>query len=122
MRFLLDENVPVRLRNTLKAKGFQVVLAVDNMGIGAANHEIAEQAMEAGDIVLTFDEDFLRLRPEVKELTKILYIKIHPRDPREAQQLLEKWVDKCILMFDKGNVVKLTMTGPVLEDRKENGS
>jgi len=60
VRFLLDENVPLSLRRALEAKGFQVKLAVDQIGIGAANHKIAEQAAEAGDIVLTFDE---RLSP-----------------------------------------------------------
>ena len=42
----------------LKAKRFQVILAIENVGIGAANHEIAEQARKTGDIILTFDEDF----------------------------------------------------------------
>ncbi len=45
VRFLLDENVPLRLKDTLIAKGFQVKLAVDSLGVGAANHKIAEQAI-----------------------------------------------------------------------------
>lgn len=115
MRFLLDENVPLSLRRALEAKGFQVKLAVDQIGIGAANHKIAEQASATGDIVLTFGEDFLRLRPDIKALTKVLYIKIHPRDPREAQRLLDRWLDRCVEMFAQGNVVKLTSNGPLLE-------
>ncbi len=116
VRFLLDENVPLRVRDTLTAKGFQVKLAVDSLGIGAANHEIAEQAIRTDDIILTFDEDFLRLRPEIKQLAKVLYIKIHPRDPREAQRLLDKWIGECVAMLKKGNVLKLTKKGPVLEE------
>ncbi len=115
MRFLLDENVPSRLKNALIARGFQVSLAVDTLGLGAANHIIAEQAVQANDIILTFDEDFLRLRPEIKQLAKVLYIKIHPRDPREAERLLDKYIDKCVAMLEKGNVVKLTKKGPVLD-------
>jgi hypothetical protein len=56
------------------------------------------------------------LRPEIKQIAKVLYIKIHPRDPHEAQRLLEKWIDKCVGMLEKGNVVKLTKKGPVLEE------
>ncbi len=115
VRFLLDENVPLRLKKALAAKGFQVVLATAKLGTGAANHEIAEQAVRAGDIILTFDEDFLRLRPEIKQLAKVIYFRLHPRDPRQAQRLLSKWIDKCIVMLEKGNLVRLTKDGPVLE-------
>ena len=83
--------------------------------MGAANHEIANQAIQAEDIILTFDEDFLRLRPEVKHHAKVLYIKMHPRDPVKAERLLNKWVDKCIEMLVKGNAIKLTNRGPVQE-------
>ena len=115
MRFLLDENVPLRLRNTLTAKAFGVELVVDALGVGTANHVIAERAIRTDDVILTFDEDFLRLRPGIKNRTKIIYIKIHPRDPREAERLLDKWIDKCIAMLEKNNVVKLTKKGPFFE-------
>lgn len=116
VRFLLDENVPLRLRDTLTSKGFKVLLAADKLGIGAANHEIAERAIQTGDIILTFDEDFLLMRTEIKQHAKVIYIKLHPRDPREAHRLLDRWIGKCIAMLEKGHAVKLTKKGPVLEE------
>jgi predicted nuclease of predicted toxin-antitoxin system len=116
VRFLLDENVPLRLRDSLLAKGFQVELVVEHLGIGASNHEVAEEATRIADTILTFDEDFLRLRPEIKQRVKVLYIKIHPRDPREARRLLDKWIDECVALLERGRLVKLTEKGPVLEE------
>ena len=112
-RFVLDENVPLSLRDTLTRKGYQVRLAVEVLGPGAKNHDIADLAKQSHDIVLTFDEDFLRLRSELRTLVKVVYIDLHPRDPREAKRLLDRWIDECLSMLDEGNVVRLTKTGPV---------
>lgn len=114
-RVLLDENVPLRLREVLKRKGLDVLLSVNELGVGASNHEIAEQAIESRDIVLTFDEDFLSLRPDIKQSAKVIYVELHPRDPREAERLLDQSIEKCIAMLEQGNAVRLTKTGPVLE-------
>lgn len=48
------------------------------------NHDIAEFAERSGEIVLTFDEDFLRLRPELKTRVKVIYIKTHPLRPSRS--------------------------------------
>ena len=114
-RFLLDENVPISIRNTLRARGFEVILVTDALGVGVRNHDIAELAKRSKDIVVTFDEDFLRLGPEIKGLVKVIYIQIHPRDPRKAQTLLDRWIDKCLTMLDQANLVKLSETGPIVQ-------
>lgn len=110
-RFLLDENVPIRVRDTLKAKGFRVALSIEVVGAGVRNHDIANFAKQTGDIILTFDADFLQPRSDAK----VIYIDLHPRDPYEADRLLKKWINKCLTVLDEGNVVKLTKNGPVLE-------
>jgi predicted nuclease of predicted toxin-antitoxin system len=111
----LDENVPISLRDTLEAKGFQARLAVEMLGVGARNHNIAELGRQSGDIILTFDEDFLRLQSELRRRVKVIYIKIHPRDPRVAQRLVERWIEKCVKFLEKADAVKLAETGPVAE-------
>lgn len=115
-RFILDENVPLSLRDTLIRKGFQARLAVEALGPGAKNHDIADLAKQSHDVILTFDEDFLRLRSELRTLVKVIYIDIHPRDPREAERLLDRWIDKCLSILDEATVVGLTKTGPVLKE------
>jgi predicted nuclease of predicted toxin-antitoxin system len=114
-RFLLDENVPISLRGTLEARGFQASLVVEMLGAGARNHSVAELGRQSGDIILTFDEDFLRLKFDPSRMVKVIYIKIHPRDPRVAQRLVETWIEKCVKLLEKADVVRLTETGPVAE-------
>lgn len=116
-RFLLDENVPISLRDALKAKGFQAILAVQTLGAGVKNHDIAELAKRSNDIIVTFDEDFLLLKPETKAAVKVIYIKTHPRDPRKAQRLLDRWIGKCLTMLEKANAVILTDDGPNVQER-----
>ena len=111
----MDENVPISLRDTLEAKGFQVRLVVEALGVGTRNHNIAELGRQSGDIILTFDEDFLRLQSELRRMVKVIYIKIHPRDPRVAQRLVERWIEECIKLLEKADAVKLAETGPVAE-------
>ena len=113
-RFLLDENVPISLRGALKARGFEVVLVIDTLGIGVTNHEIAELAKRSQDIVITFDGDFLRLRPGSKGHVKVIYFQTHPRDPRKAKN---KWIDECLKMPMRADLVRLSETGLMLQDQ-----
>lgn len=114
-RFLLDENVPIRIRDALKARGFEVVLVTETLGVGVRNHDIAELAKRSKDIVVTFDEDFLRLRPGSKAHVKVIYVQMHSRDPRKAERLLDKWIDKCLKMLARADLVRLSETGPKLQ-------
>ena len=115
-RFLFDENVPLALREALKRKGFQVRLAIEDLGPGVRNSDIVNLAKQADDIILTFDADFLRLQPKLRAVVKVIYIDLHPRDPREAERLLDKWIDRCLAMLEEGNVIRLAKSGPVLEE------
>lgn len=56
-RFLLDENVPVRLSDALKRRGFQARLAIEALGPGAKNSDILELARGSEEIVI-----YVRLR------------------------------------------------------------
>jgi predicted nuclease of predicted toxin-antitoxin system len=82
------------------------------MGAGAKNHDIAELANRSQDIIVTFDDDFLRLKPNTKSPLKVIYIRLHPRDPRKAQEILDKWINECLKILDHTNLVTLSESGP----------
>jgi hypothetical protein len=53
-----------------------------------------------------------RPESELRRMVKVIYIKIHPRDPRVAQRLVERWIEKCVKFLEKADVVKLAENGP----------
>jgi len=67
-RFLLDENVPHSLSDLLKRRGFEVRLSTEVRGTGLRNSDLVNIARESDEIILTFDADFLRLRPSLRGL------------------------------------------------------
>ena len=58
---LIDQNIPIRVRDWLKQKGFVTVILGDVNLRGAADKKIAEFAMKNGMTVLTQDADFAKL-------------------------------------------------------------
>ena len=58
---LIDQNIPIRVRDWLKQKGFVTVILADVNLKGAADKKIAEFAMQNRMTVLTQDADFAKL-------------------------------------------------------------
>ena len=79
------------------------------------NSDLVNIARESDEIILTFDADFLSLRPSLRGLARIVYIDMRPRDPRKAKIMLEKWIDECLELLKQGNTIKLGETGPLLQ-------
>jgi predicted nuclease of predicted toxin-antitoxin system len=57
---LIDQNIPIRVRDWLKQKGFETVILADVNLRGAADKEIAEFAIQKHMTVLTQDADFAK--------------------------------------------------------------
>jgi predicted nuclease of predicted toxin-antitoxin system len=57
MRFLLNENVPLSVVQSLKTVGHDVLWARQAMP-GASDSRVLERAMAEGRILVTFDKDF----------------------------------------------------------------
>ncbi len=58
---LIDQNMPKRVRDWLKQKGFVTAILADVNLRGAADKKIAEFAVQNGMTVLTQDADFAKL-------------------------------------------------------------
>ena len=59
LKFLLDENVDVRLASFLKKRGFSVLLSSK----GFTNGAIVSLAVKESRVLLTNDKDFVNLEP-----------------------------------------------------------
>jgi len=79
------------------------------------NSVLVNIAREADEIILTSDADFLSLRASLRGIARIVYIDMHPQNPRKAKIMPEKWIDQCLELLTQRNAVKLSETGPVLQ-------
>ena len=88
MIFLLDENVPISIKDVIHELGFDVFTLHDFDMLGIQNGEVAKLALKEKAIIITLDSDFLRLNKSLQKKSRIIYIKIHPRDPKKIRELL----------------------------------
>ncbi|MHA2296805.1 MAG: DUF5615 family PIN-like protein [Candidatus Hodarchaeales archaeon] len=108
---MLDENVPRSLKNHLLKQQYIAVTIQELNKRGISNGEVAELAIDQDYVIITFDEDFTVLKEELRKRVKIIYIKIHPRDPRKAKELLEKHLQESLKKLKTPKIVWITETG-----------
>ncbi|HUX98217.1 MAG TPA: DUF5615 family PIN-like protein [Candidatus Deferrimicrobium sp.] len=117
MRFLLDENVPQSIKRLLQDKGHSVITLEDLHKRGISNGAVAILSNEKDAIIITFDSDFLKLKKELENQIKAIYIKLHPRDPKVARELLDSHLNSCLAYLKKENVIILIKEGIILKDK-----
>ena len=111
MKFLLDENVPRIIQKLLQKEGYDVLTLEELNMRGVSNGDVAKYALKIDAIIITFDSDFLKLKKELEEKIKAIYIKIHPRDPKVASQILIKHLKLCLKTLKSPGVIILTVDG-----------
>lgn len=95
-RFLADENIPKSVVVWLNEQGYDTVRAQDKDLAGAKDSELASWSIENDSMILTIDEDFVRLRKQNKSLGVIL-IRTHPPKADKINQLLSALLPKIRL-------------------------
>jgi predicted nuclease of predicted toxin-antitoxin system len=88
VKFLLDENVPRTIRKFLSDSGYEGNTLQDLGQSGLVNGDVAKLAISMNATILTFDSDFLTLKKSVQRQIRVIYIKMHPRDPVKAKTWL----------------------------------
>jgi len=96
LNFLLDENVPISVKDIIHDLGFNVFTLHDFNKLGIQNGEVAKLALKEKAIIITLDSDFLKLNKNLQKKSRIIYIKIHPRDPKKVRDLLHNGLKKYI--------------------------
>ena len=80
--------------------------------LGIRNGEVAKLALKEKAIIITLDSDFLQLNKNLQKKSRIIYIKVHPRDPKKIRELLyiglKKYTSKlsvpCKLIITEENI------------------
>jgi len=111
LNFLLDENVPHSIKRLLQEKGYTAITLDEIHKQGISNGEVAKLSIKMNAVIITFDSDFLRLKKEFLKKIKTIYIKIHPRDPKVARELLNSYFAPCMTCLEKENIIILTKQG-----------
>jgi len=96
LNFLLDENVPISIKDVIHDLGFDVLTLHDFNMLGIQNGEVAKLALKEKAIIITLDSDFLQLNKSLQKKSRIIYIKIHPRDPKKIRELLHNNLKKYV--------------------------
>ncbi len=73
MKFILDENVPVSVRDVLKANGHSVEIITDHAARGAKDPVVATISERLDAVLISFDGDFEKIAPRVPEGTRQRY-------------------------------------------------
>ena len=111
MKFLLDENVPLSIKDIINNLGYEVITLRDEDQLGIKNGEVAELSIKRNAIIITLDSDFLLLNKELQKKSKIIYIKIHPRDPKIIATIVQNYLNDA--------VSKLNNPGKIILSEKE---
>jgi predicted nuclease of predicted toxin-antitoxin system len=106
---LLDQNIPKRVRDWMKQKGFEMVILADVNLRGAPDKKIAEFAMQNNMAILTQDVDFAKLYHTLyrRELTVIL-VNTKEGTAQSVIQALNKAQLKINLKNTKNKLVIIT--------------
>ena len=113
MNFLLDENVPISIKDVIQELGFDVFTLHDFNMLGIKNGEVAKLALKEKAIIITLDSDFLGLNKSLQKHSRVIYIKIHPRDPKKIRELLNNGLKEnisklkvpCKLIITEDNII-----------------
>ena len=106
MKFLLDENVPLSIKKIINNLGYEAITLKEENQLGIKNGEVAELSIIKNAIIITLDSDFLLLKKDLQKKSKIIYIKIHPRDPKIISKMLQKYLED--------SVAKLNIPGKII--------
>ncbi len=106
---LLDQNIPKRVRDWMKQKGFEIVVLADVNLRGAPDKKIAEFAMENNMAILTQDVDFAKLYHTLyRQRLMVILVNTKEGTAQSIIQALSKAQPKINLKSTKNRLVIIT--------------
>lgn len=76
MRFLVDENLPMRMAAALVARGHEANHCTDILGRSADDGAIWRHAVAAGAAIITKDDDYLAFLGGTPPFTAVVWLRI----------------------------------------------
>ncbi|MFW9970375.1 MAG: DUF5615 family PIN-like protein [Candidatus Odinarchaeota archaeon] len=92
----MDENVPLSVKGIINNLGHEAITLKEENQLGIKNDEVAELSIKRNDIIITLDSDFLLLNKELQKKSNIIYIKIHPRDPKIIATIVQYYLNDAV--------------------------
>jgi len=118
LNFLLDENVPISIKDVIHDLGFNVFTLHDFNMLGIQNGEVAKLTLKEKAIIITLDSDFLQLDKNLQKKSCIIYVKVHPRDPKKIRDLLHNSLKKYISKLNTPCKLIIAEDDIILEELK----
>jgi predicted nuclease of predicted toxin-antitoxin system len=87
IKFLADENIPIKAVEALKQKNIDIIPILD-ISLGLSDREALDLANRQGRVIITFDTDFGKL--VFKEKLKVKGIVLLRFIPKSPQQILKR--------------------------------
>ena len=100
-KILIDQNIPKRVMDWLKQKGFEIVTLADANLRGAADKKIAAFAMQNNIAVLTQDVDFAKMYHTIYR-RKLAVILVNTKEG--TNQSIIQALDKALTRLNLKNV------------------
>jgi predicted nuclease of predicted toxin-antitoxin system len=108
MKFLVDANLPFKLANTLKVKGYDIIHTDDLPNKErTADNEIRNISIDQNRIVITKDFDFLDSHLVDGIPQKLLLITTGNLINRDLFNLFDKYFETIIKLFDTYDLIEL---------------
>ena len=111
MRFLIDEDVPLKLLRTLRSAGHQV----ERVEQSTPDRVIAHQAEAEGRILVTLDHDFTNTHLFPPSRLTIVHIQIHPPYAEEIVKSFGRLLAtipeselRGLIILHKASVIRVT--------------
>lgn len=89
IKFLADENIPIKAVKYLKQKGFNII-SVSEIKPGLSDKEVIKLANKQNRIIITFDLDFGKLIFKEKLKVKgVILLRFTPKSPQQVAEKIE---------------------------------
>ncbi len=102
--------MPLSVKKVINNLGHEAFSLKDEKKLRIKNGEVAELSLKKNAIVITLDSDFLSIKKEIQKKSKIIYIKLHPRDPKIIGKIIQKHLNNAIAKLSIPGKVTLTET------------
>lgn len=108
MKFLVDAQLPYRLKDWLLAKGFDAIHTIDLPAQNTSSDMDIVQVADSEDrIVISKDSDFLKLHVLRKKPAQLLMITTGNIINQQLLSLFERNFETILLMFESYAVVEI---------------
>lgn len=97
MKFLANENIPLKSIEVLREKGFDVK-SVSELFPGISDKEVLTFAKKEQRIILTFDKDYgyLLYKEGIAFKNGLVYFRFTPENPADAGEMLAKLISSGV--------------------------